>query len=628
VFFVEEPVVADGEPRLDLSRRECGVRVVTPRLPAGTPAGEAASLQQELLARLVDEEDMRVYVAWYYTPMALPFTRELTPVAIVYDCMDELSAFAGAPPELPQLERELFERADVVFTGGQSLFEAKSEQHGNVRLFPSSVDSAHFAAARYPQAEPADQSAIPSPRLGYFGVIDERMDLALIAGVAAERPDWQLVLLGPVVKIDPERLPEGPNIHYLGAKEYTELPRYLSGWDVAMLPFARNESTRFVSPTKTPEYLAAGRPVVSTSIRDVVRPYAEAGLVRIADEPSAFAAAAEAAMAEDGGARLRAADAFLTETSWDYTWADMSDVVSRIVRERTSTRRLRSVRSGPIDRFDWLVVGAGFAGSVLAERLASDGGQRVLVCDRRNHIAGNAYDHYDDAGVLVHRYGPHIFHTNSREVFDYLSRFTAWRPYEHRVLASVDGQLVPFPINLDTVNQLFGLSLNALELEQFFAEQAEPRNPIRTSEDVVVSKVGRELYLKFFRNYTRKQWDLDPSELDASVTSRADPPEQGPPVLHRHVPGDAGARLHRDVRADARPPGDQGPAEHRLPRDRGPDPVRPDGLHRADRRILRPPLREAPVPVALLPLRDARPRRPPAGAGRQLSERARVHAGD
>jgi UDP-galactopyranose mutase len=170
--------------------------------------------------------------------------------------------------------------------------------------------------------------------------------------------------------------------------------------------------------------------------------------------------------------------------------------------------------------FDYLVVGAGFAGSVLAERLAAGAGKRVLVIDRRPHIGGNAYDHHDEAGVLVHRYGPHIFHTNSAEVFAYLSRFTEWRPYEHRVLASVDGQLVPMPINLDTVNTLYNLSLSSFEMEEFLAAQAEPVEQVRTSEDVVVSRVGRELYVKFFRNYTRKQWGLDPSELDAAVTSR------------------------------------------------------------------------------------------------------------
>lgn len=170
--------------------------------------------------------------------------------------------------------------------------------------------------------------------------------------------------------------------------------------------------------------------------------------------------------------------------------------------------------------FDYLIVGAGFAGSVLAERLANGSGKKVLICDKRPHIAGNAFDHYNDAGILVHKYGPHIFHTNSREVFEYLSRFTEWRSYQHRVLANVDGQEVPIPINLDTINKLYGLNLTSFELEKFFESVAEPVEQIKTSEDVVVSKVGRELYEKFFRNYTRKQWGLDPSELDASVTSR------------------------------------------------------------------------------------------------------------
>lgn len=182
--------------------------------------------------------------------------------------------------------------------------------------------------------------------------------------------------------------------------------------------------------------------------------------------------------------------------------------------------RAAAARAPSHEGFDYLVVGAGFAGSVLAERLASVPGKRVLVVDKRPHIGGNAYDRYDDAGVLIHPYGPHIFHTNSEDIYNYLSRFTAWRPYEHRVLASVDGQQVPIPINLDTINKLYGLSLNAFEVEKFFESVAEKKDEVKTSEDVVVSKVGRELYNKFFRGYTRKQWGLDPSELDASVTAR------------------------------------------------------------------------------------------------------------
>jgi UDP-galactopyranose mutase len=448
--------------------------------------------------------------------MALPFTRELEPLAVVYDCMDELAAFENAPVELVEREAELLARADVVFTGGMSLYEAKRARHPQVHPFPSSVDVAHFKKAREPLEEPDDQAVIPHPRLGYSGVVDERMDLDLIAGIADARPDWQLVIVGPVVKIDEDALPERPNIHYLGRKTYGSLPSYLAGWDIGLVPFAQNEATRFISPTKTPEYLAAGLPVVSTPIADIVHPYGDDGLVAIGADAADFVHGIAAALEEDRDDRLTRVDAFLAETSWDETWARMSELVDRAIGHRRASVAPPPAR---VRRFDYLVVGAGFAGSTLAERLASDGAD-VLLVDRRPHVGGNAYDHYDDAGVLVHRYGPHIFHTNSDRVVEYLSRFTDWRPYEHRVLAAVDGQLVPIPINLDTVNRLYGLDLDSKELERFFADRAEPVGRARTSEDVVVGTVGRDLYEKFFRGYTRKQWGLDPSELDASVTSR------------------------------------------------------------------------------------------------------------
>ena len=197
--------------------------------------------------------------------------RGIDAAAVVYDCMDELSAFRFAPPELVAREAELMEAADVVFTGGWSIWEAKRARHDNIHAFPSSVDAAHFAQARGALADPPEQARLPRPRLGYYGVIDERLDLGLIAAVAAARPDWQIVMVGPVAKIAPEDLPKAPNLHWLGQKSYDELPAYLSGWDVALMPFALNEATRFISPTKTPEYLAAGRPVVSTPVRDVER---------------------------------------------------------------------------------------------------------------------------------------------------------------------------------------------------------------------------------------------------------------------------------------------------------------------------------------------------------------------
>jgi UDP-galactopyranose mutase len=301
-------------------------------LPDHYDADRCCSTQRRLLDELLEAERVTQYVLWYYTPMALAFTDHLAPQAIVYDCMDELSAFKGAPAPLREFEIELMRRASVVLTGGQSLYEAKRHQHPNIHPFPSSVDVAHFSQARRIASDPPDQQAIPHPRLGFFGVIDERMDLALVDGVAAARPDWHIVVLGPVVKIDPASLPRRPNIHYLGAKQYLDLPHYLAGWDVTLLPFARNEATRFISPTKTPEYMAAGKPVVSTSIRDVVRPYGQQKLVRIADDVPAFVRACTAAMAEDGAKRITQADAFLRQTSWEGTWSRIRVLVDAALR--------------------------------------------------------------------------------------------------------------------------------------------------------------------------------------------------------------------------------------------------------------------------------------------------------
>ena len=345
VFYVEEPIFEDGPPRLQISGRDSGIQVVVPVLPHGSTADEQAEDQRRLIAAMAGEQALTDAVLWYYTPMALPFTDNLTAQAVVYDCMDELSAFAGAPQRLRDLEQELFSRADVVFTGGQSLYEAKRTRHANVHAFPSSVDVAHFATARTWTSEPSDQREIGRPRIGFFGVIDERMDYDLLRGVAAARPSWQLVLIGPTAKIDPATLPRAANIHYLGPKSYAELPHYISCWDVAMLPFARNDATRFISPTKTPEYLAAGRPVVSTSIRDVVRPYGQQGLARIADTPEDFVAAVEAVLEENANERILAADAFLTHTSWDGTWTRMRQAIDRAIERKTGTVQLRTANA-------------------------------------------------------------------------------------------------------------------------------------------------------------------------------------------------------------------------------------------------------------------------------------------
>jgi glycosyltransferase involved in cell wall biosynthesis len=319
VFYVEEPLATpEGPARYEVRQVAQGVRTFTPLLPPGTDPLRA---QRELLDGLLAEFDVQLPVLWYYTPMALPFSEHVEPALVAYDCMDELSAFRGAPREMIELESRLLDRADVVFTGGSSLYQAKRHRHPNVYEVPSSVDALHFGRAREALPEPEDQRALKSPRLGFFGVIDERMDLDLLAGVADERPDWEIVLLGPVVKIDPATLPRRANLHYLGLKSYEALPHYLAHWDVGIMPFARNEATRFISPTKTPEYLAAGLPVVSTAIADVVQPYGNAGLVRIATGPGPFVRAAESAMGDDRGAWLARVDRHLAALSWDRTWA-------------------------------------------------------------------------------------------------------------------------------------------------------------------------------------------------------------------------------------------------------------------------------------------------------------------
>jgi UDP-galactopyranose mutase len=334
VFYVEEPVFHSGiAPRLHIEHSGA-VTVIVPQLPEGMSAADANGAQRDLLEQWIEVEHISEYLLWYYTPMALAFTDRLSPVAVVYDCMDELSAFKGAPAIISERETELMSRAALVLTGGKSLFEAKRHQHANIHLFPSSVDVAHFAQARRATTEPPDQADIPHPRLGFFGVIDERMDLALLDGVAAARPDWHLVMVGPIVKIDPAALPRRANIHYLGSKRYEELPEYVAGWDVALLPFARNDATRFISPTKTPEYLAAGKPVVSTSIRDVVRPYGTKNLARIADDTPAFVEACTAAMTEDATKRITRADAFLRQMSWDRTWTRIRALLDEVVDGR------------------------------------------------------------------------------------------------------------------------------------------------------------------------------------------------------------------------------------------------------------------------------------------------------
>lgn len=342
VVFWEEPVEIGRRETASLKVRSAAdypkVRIVTPHLPEGMDEERRDAALERLLGAYAAGLK-RPIVAWYYTPMMLPFSRGLDPSVTVYDAMDELSKFRFAPPRLLDLEQELIDRADLVFTGGSSLYEAKKDRHDSVHLFPSSVDRSHFEQAREALADPGDQAGIPHPRLGFFGVIDERFDTELLDKAAEMRPDWSFVMVGPVVKISDDDLPKRPNIHYLGSKKYEQLPAYLSGWDVALMPFAMNESTQFISPTKTPEYLAGGKPVVSTPVKDVVRHYGHLEGVGIAGTAEEFVEQCERMLKlEPGGDWLGEADLLLSATSWSTTQARMAGLIAEVLGERARSK--------------------------------------------------------------------------------------------------------------------------------------------------------------------------------------------------------------------------------------------------------------------------------------------------
>ncbi len=346
VFYFEEPLYIDGETHLSVSERGDNLFVCVPNINHADGIEKGTyEIEREMLDELIASNKIEFFIEWFYTPMALEFAAHLQPAITVFDCMDELSAFKFAPPELLANEQKVIDRADLVFTGGQSLYEAKKDRHKRVYAFPSSIDAAHFSKARTIKSEPADQAKIAAPKLGFCGVIDERMDTVLLAEMADLRPDWQFVMIGPVVKIAPEDLPRRSNIHYLGGKNYDELPAYLSGWNVALMPFAINESTKYISPTKTPEYLAAGKPVISTAIRDVIRPYGDEKLVAIASTAEEFVAAADDYLSRGNfDDWQKKADEFLAQNSWDTTFDAMKKLI--LGAQAASLTRLSEARTG------------------------------------------------------------------------------------------------------------------------------------------------------------------------------------------------------------------------------------------------------------------------------------------
>ncbi|HLO58982.1 MAG TPA: glycosyltransferase family 1 protein [Bacteroidales bacterium] len=354
VFYFEEPVFSNEDNFLEIKTNTefKNIYVLTPHLRSGYNEVQVSGILKDFVDSFIRLNQVEDYLLWYLTPMSLPFSRHLKPLMVVYDCMDELSCFKGAHPRMLQYESMLMGMADVVFTGGHSLYEYKKTKHFNIYPFPSSIDKAHFETGNKCD-DPADQAGIPHPRAGFYGVIDERMDIELIRELSEKMPDFHFIMIGPVVKIDPRDLPDNPNIHYLGPKRYSELPSYLAYWDVALMPFAKNESTRFISPTKTPEYLCAYKPVISTSINDVVNPYGKNGLVHIADTADEFVSAINRAMIQKNNKNWRSrVREFLSGNSWDNTFSGMKKIIQETLeRKETLHNRSHKLVSGslPVD---------------------------------------------------------------------------------------------------------------------------------------------------------------------------------------------------------------------------------------------------------------------------------------
>lgn len=405
VIFIEEPVLDASQPaRWEKLNPQPGVLVCRPLSPEPQPGfhNEQTAVLRPLVRELLEEEALSNYVLWFYTPMALPLAEGLQPKAVIYDCMDELSAFLNAPTQLLEREAQLLKLADLVFTGGPSLYRAKKDRHPSAHCFPSSVDAAHFAKGRDAALEADDQKHLPRPRLGYVGVIDERMDLPLLAEIADAHPDWQISMVGPVVKIRPSDLPQRGNIHYFGQRAYGDLPRYLAGWDVCLLPFARNQSTKFISPTKTLEYMAAEKMIVSTPITDVAEPYGD--IVYLGGESREFVAACERALAVSARERSIRIDAMrrvLSRTSWDSTHRRMDELIDAVIAGESVSR---PAPGGGARKT--VVVGAGPTGLSAAYHLGEDS---VLV---EQHSTVGGWCRSVEENGFTFDYAGHIMFSN------------------------------------------------------------------------------------------------------------------------------------------------------------------------------------------------------------------------
>ena len=559
VLFVEEPMPGATHAVLETLSPCDGVVVLRPHLTGLAPGFHDDHIPQlqELLAAYLDASTIGDYWLWFYTPMAMPLAAGLSPTGVVYDCMDELSAFRHAPRQLLQRESALLQSADLVFTGGQSLYESKRGRHPRVHCFPSSVDAAHFAPPPGEFADHEAQAGLAHPRLGYCGVIDERIDLDILAALADAHADWQIVAVGPVVKIDPATLPQRPNIHWLGQRGYEELPALIGGWDVCLMPFALNEATRYISPTKTLEYMAAGRPVVSTPIRDVVGPYA--GVVAIADGSRAFVEACEAVLALGSAEQARQAaarEAIVRATSWDRTADEMASLIAKEAEGKrarqapaplTLAPAANEQADGVADAYATVIMGAGPTG--LAAALHAGRGSLLV---EQNATVGGWCRSVEDKGFTFDCAG-HIMFSNDAYVLDLYQRLLGdnvhWQDREAWIYSKSVYTRYPFQSALHglppavlkeclvgAIEARFG-SLAKPELRvsptgpsRAAASQAvdmpvsqapaphaaAPATPPRNFEEFIYKVWGEGVARHFAIPYNRKLWTVPLSEMETS----------------------------------------------------------------------------------------------------------------
>jgi UDP-galactopyranose mutase len=546
IVFIEEPMPGAASDHLEVLSPVQQVQVLRPHVTS-TAIGfhdDHLPVLRDQIARFISEQGINDYLVWFYTPMALPLATALEPQAVMYDCMDELAAFKHAPRQLLQRESALFSLADLVLTGGPSLHASKRERHDNVHCFPSSVDAGHFKSPEGAKDHPA-QASISRPRLGYSGVIDERVDLDLIEACADAHPEWQLVMVGPVVKIGSESLPQRSNIHWLGQQAYEDLPSLVAGWDVCLMPFAINEATRFISPTKTLEYMAAGKPVVSTPIRDVAEPYGH--VVGMADTPLAFIAACEAALAEAQVERIereQAMQAIVGRTSWDATATAIHELIQalppRAQVQRTGDAAnsdyakqaplgTPALQTAALPSYSTVILGAGPTGLAASYHL----GEGSLMIEKGATVGGWCRS-IEDKGFTFD-YAGHIMFSNDPYVLDLYTKLLGenvhWQNREAWIYSKEVYTRYPFQ------GALYGLPPEVLKecligaIEARFGsikkEAASPavagviskavqNTPPKNFEEFIYKVWGAGVAKHFAIPYNKKLWAVPLDEMETS----------------------------------------------------------------------------------------------------------------